>query len=137
MRKFTRQFRAGKVYMRFSFSAAHLCGRVPRFLLASLISAGLITLSLCLFVPQAKAALQDGAAATIDGTIRKIMQTDAGFELYIEDDSLDGKRVYITTQDEQSCKLLSQIHATGTINQPVMGSNRIDWHLTNATFSCK
>jgi hypothetical protein len=87
--------------------------------------------------PQAKAALQDGAAATIDGTIHKVMQTDQGYELYIEDDSLDGKRVYITAQDEQSCKLLSRIHATGTISKPVAGTDHIDWHLTNASFSCQ
>jgi len=96
-----------------------------------------VVLTFAVSAPQAKAALQDGAAATIDGTIHKIMQVDAGYEFYIEDDSLDGKRVYITSSDEKSCQLLSHIHATGTISQPVAGTDHTDWLLTNASFSCQ
>ena len=66
-----------------------------------------------------------------------IMQLDAGYEFYIEDDTLNGSRVYITSKDKQSCAVLSHIHATGTIKKPVMGSDHIDWHLTNASFSCQ
>ena len=118
-------------------SATRSSGRIPRFLLASLFSASLIILSLSFIAPQAKAALQDGAATTIDGTIHKILQVDTGFEFYIEDDSLKGSRVYISSQDEQSCRLFSHIHATGTISQPVAGTDHVDWHLTNASFSCQ
>lgn len=123
--------------MRFLLSAAHRRGRVPRRLPVLMISAGLIILSLCFIAPQAEASLKDGAAATIDGTIHKIMQVDGGFEFYIEDDSLDGERVYITSKEEQSCQLLSHIHATGTVNKPVRGSDHIDWQLRNASFSCQ
>ena len=97
----------------------------------------LVILTVCLGAPQAEASLKDGATATIDGTIHKIMQVDGGFEFYIEDDSLDGERVYITSKNEQSCQLLSHIHATGTVNKPVRGSDHIDWQLTNASFSCQ
>ena len=111
---------------------------ITRFLLTSLISASLSVLTLFLSAPLAKAAtLQDGAATTVDGTIHKIMQVDAGFEFYIEDDSLNGNRVYITSKDEQSCQLLSHIHATGTITRPVAGTDHTDWLLTNASFSCQ
>jgi len=111
---------------------------MPRFLLVSVIPASLIILSLCAIGPQAEAAaLQDGAATTIDGTIHKIMQVDAGFEFYIEDDSLNGSRVYISSQEEQSCRLFSHIHATGKLSRPVSGTDHVDWHLTDATFSCQ
>ena len=106
--------------MRFLFPATHRRGRVPCLLFAALISASLLILSLCVLAPQAKAALQNGAATTVDGTIHKIMQVDGGYELYIEDDSLDGKRVFITSQDEHSCQLLSHIHATGTLTSPCL-----------------
>lgn len=121
-------------------SAARKCGRIPRFLLASLISAGLIISSLCFIAQHAKAAptaCQNGAATTVDGTIHKVMQVDAGFEFYIQDDALDCGRVYIVSQVEQSCSLFSTIHATGTISQPVDGSDHVDWQLTNASFSCQ
>lgn len=108
--------------------------------LSLLISASLIILSLCFIAPQVKAAAtacQDGAATTVDGTIHRVMQVDAGFEFYIEDDSLGCAPVYILSQNEQSCSLLSHIHATGTISQPVAGSDHVEWQLTNASFSCQ
>ena len=120
--------------------AARGRGRFPRFLSASLISASLIILSLCFMTPQAKAvptACQDGAATTVNGTIHKIMQGDAGFEFYIEDESLGCEVVYILSQDAQSCVVLSTIHATGKLSQPVEGSDEVDWQLTNASFSCQ
>jgi hypothetical protein len=120
--------------------AARGHGRITRFLLPSLISAGLIISALCFIAPRAKAtttACQNGAATTVDGTIHKVMEVDGGFEFYIQDASLDCGRVYILSSVQQSCSLFSPIHATGTISQPVMGTDHVDWQLTNASFSCQ
>jgi hypothetical protein len=128
-------FFAGKVFMHFLKLATHRRGRISSFLRLLLL-----ILPLSFITPQAKAAAittcQDGAATTVDGTIFKVLRGDTTW-FYINGSSLDCGPVYIETANAQTCVLRSQIHASGTLSKPVSGSSRVEWSLTNPTFSCQ
>jgi hypothetical protein len=114
-------------------------GRIPRFLLAALISAGLIISSFCFIAQHAKAAAtacQDGATVTVAGTIYKVVNADTTY-LFIRGTSLACDPVFLTTTNPQNCVFRSQIQASGTLTLPVFVGGRVEWSLTNPTFSCQ